>query len=105
MRSGLLNIFREAAGNGKAFLLGSVLTMYSGYSIDNPFVGLGGALLSCGAGLVMARKYTYVPFPSLVANIALAANGLLMMASGQHVAGGLLVLANGFFTEQPIFND
>jgi hypothetical protein len=97
----LSDVFRRVVGvsqkisnNGKAFLLGSFLTVYSGISLDNHYVTLGGAGLAIGAALVNRRKYEAVPYPLLVANGILTANGVLLAASGEVWAGLLLASAN-----------
>lgn len=86
--------FRRAVNNGKAFLLGSMLTIWSGYALDNPYIEVGGAGLAVGAMMVNRERYKCVPPTLLLANVALTVNGTVLAGAGEPLAGLLLASAN-----------
>ena len=87
-------VYRNAVNNGKAFLFGSLLTIWSGHALDNTYIEAGGVGLAVGALMVNREKYKYVPPTLLVANAALTMNGIILAGSGHPLAGLLLASSN-----------
>ncbi|MCB1551089.1 MAG: hypothetical protein KDJ26_03705 [Alphaproteobacteria bacterium] len=92
----LRDVFHKSVGMGQAFLVGSLLTVCSGYNLDNSHLVAGGMGLAIGAILVNREKYKAVPYALLPANAVLAFNGLALAVVGEPVAGVLLASANSF---------
>ncbi len=84
----------DLVGNGKAFLFGSVLTIYSGLTLSNDLVAMGGVGLAIGALMINRQKYQNAPYALLPANVVLTVNGVVLAFSGEPIAGTLLALSN-----------
>ena len=84
----------DLVGNGKAFLFGSVLTIYSGLTLSNDLVAMGGVGLAIGALMINRQKYQNAPYALLPANAVLTVNGIVLAFSGEPIAGTLLALSN-----------
>lgn len=98
----LKNMFTRIAGGGELFLLGSLATIESATAFisDNvlrpamdfamanalpspnlEMVALGGTGLAIAAGCAIAKKFQYMPYALLPANLFLTLNGIHMIAN------------------------